>query len=164
MLILKTLFCTLIAPCSLTVAVPYLLLSSRSAISPKTINRLNDIGILIIVAGVAIYIWCAWDFISKGKGTPAPYDPPKKLVANDLYGFMRNPIYVGVSSIILGEACFFQSIAVFVSALVLLLAFHLRVTLSEEPTLKRLFGESFGEYCRRVPRWILKYKAAGSRQ
>jgi protein-S-isoprenylcysteine O-methyltransferase Ste14 len=154
MLVIKTLLFTLLAPCTVTLAVPYLLLRSRSEIFPHTWNSLHLTGISIIAAGVAIYIWCAGDFISKGKGTPAPYDPPKALVAEGLYRFTRNPMYVGVSSIVLGEAIFFKSIAIVVYALVLLLLFHLRVTLYEEPALKRLFGESFDEYCRRVPRWI----------
>jgi protein-S-isoprenylcysteine O-methyltransferase Ste14 len=154
MLIIKTLLFTLLAPCTVTLAVPYLLLRSRSEIFPHVWNSLNFIGISIIVAGVAIYIWCAGDFISKGKGTPAPYDPPKELVAEGLYKFTRNPMYVGVSSIVLGEALFFKSIAILVYALILLLLFHLRVTLYEEPALKRLFGKSFDDYCRRVPRWI----------
>lgn len=154
MLILKTLLFTLLAPCMVTIAVPYLLLRSRSEIFPHTWNSLNFAGFFIIVAGVAIYIWCARDFIARGKGTPAPYDPPKELVAEGLYKFTRNPMYVGISSIVLGEALFFKSIAVLVYALGLLLIFHLRVTLYEEPALKRLFGESFVQYCRRVPRWI----------
>jgi protein-S-isoprenylcysteine O-methyltransferase Ste14 len=154
MLIIKTLLFTLLAPCTVTLAVPYLLLRSRSEIFPPVWNSLNFIGISIVGAGVAIYIWCAGDFISKGKGTPAPYDPPKELVAEGLYKFTRNPMYVGVSSIVLGEALFFKSIAILVYALILLLLFHLRVTLYEEPALKRLFGKSFDDYCRRVPRWI----------
>jgi protein-S-isoprenylcysteine O-methyltransferase Ste14 len=154
MLVLKTLLFTLLAPCTVTLAVPYLLLPSRSEIFPHTWNPLNLTGISIIVAGVAIYSWCAGDFISKGKGTPAPYDPPKELVARGLYGFTRNPMYMSVSSIVLGEAAFFKSLAILGYALALLLLFHLRVTLYEEPALKRLFGESFDAYCKRVPRWI----------
>jgi protein-S-isoprenylcysteine O-methyltransferase Ste14 len=154
MLIFKTLLFTLIAPCTVTVAVPYLLLRWRSESFPQTWNIFSFIGLFICVAGVAIYGWCARDFILKGKGTPAPYDPPKQLVAEGFYRLSRNPMYVGVSSIVLGEALFFKSLAVFVYTLVLFCAFHLRVTLYEEPTLKRLFGESFAEYCRRVPRWL----------
>lgn len=164
MLILKTLLFTLIAPCTLTLVVPFLLMRSRSEIFPKAWHSPNFIGIFILVAGVAIYIWCVSDFIAKGRGTPAPYDPPKKLVVNGLYRFMRNPMYVGVSSIVLGEALFFKSIALSVYAVVLLFGFHLRVTLYEEPTLKRLFGESFDRYCSRVPRWIPRGRAIGSGQ
>jgi protein-S-isoprenylcysteine O-methyltransferase Ste14 len=154
MLILKTLLFTLLAPCMVTLAVPYLLLRSRGEIFPKAWNSLHLTGIFIIVAGVAIYIWCAGDFISKGKGTPAPYDPPQALVAQGLYRFTRNPMYIGILTMIAGEALFFKSIALVMYATALLLLFHLRVTLYEEPALKRLFGESFDDYCRRVPRWL----------
>jgi protein-S-isoprenylcysteine O-methyltransferase Ste14 len=158
MLILKTLLFTLLAPCMVTLAVPYLLLGSGADFFPQLWNSLHLAGIFIFVAGVAIYIWCAGDFISKGKGTPAPYDPPKALVAQGLYRFTRNPMYMGVLAIVAGEALFFTSIALVVYALALLVLFHLRVTLYEEPALKRLFGESFDDYCRRVPRWLAFHK------
>jgi protein-S-isoprenylcysteine O-methyltransferase Ste14 len=158
MLILKTLLFTLLAPCMVTMAVPYLFLGSRTEIFPQVWNSLHLAGIFTIVAGVAIYIWCAGDFISKGKGTPAPYDPPKALVAQGLYRFTRNPMYIGVLTMVAGEALFFKSTALLIYTLALLLLFHLRVTLYEEPALKSLFGESFDAYCGRVPRWLSFHK------
>jgi protein-S-isoprenylcysteine O-methyltransferase Ste14 len=158
MLIVKTLLFTLLAPCMVTLAVPYLLLRSRAEIFPQLWNSLHLAGIVFFVAGVAVYIWCAGDFISKGNGTPAPYDPPKALVAGGLYRFTRNPMYIGVLTVVAGEALFFKSLALVIYALALLLLFHLRVTLYEEPALKRLFGESFDDYCRRVPRWLAFHK------
>jgi protein-S-isoprenylcysteine O-methyltransferase Ste14 len=158
MLILKTLLFTLLAPCSVTLAVPYLLLRSRAEIFPVHWNSLQLAGIVLIIAGVAIYIWCAGDFISKGKGTPAPYEPPKELVIKGLYRYSRNPMYVGVLSVVAGEALFFTSLSILIYTLALLLLFHLRVTLYEEPTLKRLFGQSFDDYCGRVPRWLSLHK------
>jgi protein-S-isoprenylcysteine O-methyltransferase Ste14 len=158
MLILRTLLFTLLAPCTVTIVAPYLLLRWRHEIFPQAWNILTLSGIVITIAGVAIYIWCAGDFISKGKGTPAPYDPPKALVAEGLYKYTRNPMYIGILSIVGGEALFFQSLTLVLYAAALLLLFHLRVTLYEEPTLKRLFGESFNDYCRRVPRWLSIHK------
>lgn len=159
MLIFKTLLFTLLAPCMVALAAPYLLIRWSEGIFPQAWNSLKLAGIFIFVAGVAIYIWCAGDFISKGKGTPAPYDPSKALVAQGLYRFTRNPMYIGVLTVIAGEALFFKSIALVIYALAVWLLFHLRVTLYEEPTLKTLFGESFDDYCRRVPRWLALHKA-----
>ncbi|MEW6131084.1 MAG: isoprenylcysteine carboxylmethyltransferase family protein [Acidobacteriota bacterium] len=154
MLYLKSLFFTIIAPGSLTLLIPFFILRSRANLFPAVWNGFNYVGILIMVTGITIYFWCVGEFISSGKGTPAPYDPPKYLVAQGLYQYSRNPMYVGVSSIILGEAVFFKSVWMIMYILVVLLAFHLRIIYYEEPTLKKLFGASFDEYCRRVPRWI----------
>src|SRR5262249_16143972 len=126
-LFLKTLFFTLIAPCTVTVVVPYLLLPSPNSIMPQSWQFSHFIGSIVILSGVAIYLWCVWDFMTKGKGTPAPYDPPKFLVKGGLYQYTRNPMYVGITTIITGEAIFFKSIVLLVYALILLLAFHLRV-------------------------------------
>jgi protein-S-isoprenylcysteine O-methyltransferase Ste14 len=153
MLVLKTLFFTVIAPGTLTILLPWLILPPQTGL-PDEVNFFSFLGFFLILAGVASYCWCAWEFIATGKGTPAPYDPPRALVARGLYRMVRNPMYVGVSAIIVGEAALFKSIALLVYAAVAMLAFHLRVIYYEEPTLKRLFGDSWEEYRRRVPRWI----------
>src|SRR5262245_44515966 len=153
-LILKTLFFTLIAPCVVTVVAPYLLLPSPTNLLPQGWQWSHFAGLLLLAVGLGIYLWCAWEFITKGQGTPAPYDPPRFLVKGGLYRFTRNPMYVGMTTILFGEACFFKSTALLVYALILLLGFHLRIIYYEEPTLRRLFGEAFEKYCKRVPRWI----------
>ena len=153
-LYLKTLFFSLIAPGTVTVVVPYLLLPSPYKFMPQSWQLSHFIGLIVILSGVAIYLWCVWDFMTKGKGTPAPYDPPRFLVRGGLYQITSNPMYVGIITILTGEAIFFKSIVLLVYALILLLAFHLRVIYYEEPTLKRLFGNSFEEYCQHVHRWI----------
>ncbi len=111
-------------------------------------------GLVFVVIGAAIYFWCAWDFAVKGLGTPAPIDAPRVLVVKGLYRFTRNPMYVGVSSVILGQAILYASTSIAVYLLCAIGAFNLFVMFYEEPTLRRLFGEQYNEYCRRVPRWI----------
>ena len=64
-----------------------------------------------VVLGIAILAWCFAGFIVEGEGTPAPYDPPHRLVTGRLYGWMRNPMYVAVLTILLGEAMFYGSVA-----------------------------------------------------
>jgi protein-S-isoprenylcysteine O-methyltransferase Ste14 len=112
------------------------------------------LGAVFIVLGAAIYLWCAWDFTFKGKGTPNPDAPPTELVVSGLYRFVRNPMYVGVVSVVFGEAIWFESTTLIVFAALLLLGFHLRVVQYEEPVLRRQFGESYVRYCSTVPRWI----------
>lgn len=113
-------------------------------------------GLTLCACGVAIYLWCAWDFVSKGLGTPLPLDAPRVLVVKGLYRFTRNPMYVGVLSVILGQALYYGSKSVAIYACVILLGFSLFVVLYEEPTLRRLFGAQYEEYCRKVPRWLFR--------
>lgn len=109
---------------------------------------------MFIFLGIAIGIWCFWDFIFTGKGTPAPIDPPKKLVVKGLYRFVRNPIYLGIAIILIGEILLFQSIVLIIYTLVVLTIFHLFVVFYEEPVLKDRFKDSYEEYFNSVPRWI----------
>jgi protein-S-isoprenylcysteine O-methyltransferase Ste14 len=112
------------------------------------------LGLLPILLGIAIYLWCAWDFTFTGRGTPAPIDPPKELVVRGLYRYTRNPMYVGVLSILLGEALIFGSKRLFEYTAVVFGFFYLFVLLYEEPILRQKFGESYQAYCRAVPRWL----------
>ena len=106
------------------------------------------------IFGSIVILWCFWDFVQKGKGTPAPIDPPKELVASGLYRYVRNPMYVGVLAVIDGHILWFGYWSLLIYAFVSFTAFHLFVTLYEEPNLKRRFGASYEEYLKKVPRWI----------
>jgi len=110
------------------------------------------------LAGGVTILWCFWDFTFKGRGTPAPIDPPKALVTTGFYRYVRNPIYVGVLAIIIGHFLWFKTIWILAYAIVVFLAFYLFVTLYEEPTLKEKFGAAYENYCKSVPRWIPKIK------
>ena len=112
------------------------------------------LGVVPILIGASIYFWCAWDFTFAGKGTPAPIDPPKELVVRGLYRYVRNPMYVGVGSVLVGEALLFQSLALVAYAGAGLLAVSLFVLFYEEPALTRKFGDSYRRYREAVPRWI----------
>ena len=108
--------------------------------------------------GTIILLWCFWDFVQKGKGTPAPIDPPKELVATGFYRYVRNPMYVGVLIIIVCHILWFKTVWMAAYAAIIFLAFHLFVTLYEEPTLKKKFGASYEDYLQKVPRWIPSIK------
>ncbi len=108
--------------------------------------------------GGVIVLWCFWDFTFKGHGTPNPSVPPKELVTTGLYRYIRNPIYVGTLTIIIGHFLWFKTIWMLAYSVVVFLVFHLFVALYEEPTLKEKFGMTYENYCKSVPRWIPKIK------
>ena len=110
---------------------------------------------LIIVAfGCFLLLWCVRDFYVSGKGTLAPWSPPKELVIVGLYRRSRNPMYVAVLTILIGWALYFRSRTLAIYALCVMIAFHLRVVLHEEPFLERTHGEKWIRYSARVRRWF----------
>jgi len=108
--------------------------------------------------GTAILLWSFWNFLAQGRGTPAPIDPPKELVAVSFYRYTRNPMYVGVLLVILGHVLWFGFWNLLIYAIVIFIGFNTFVTYYEEPTLRRKFGAAYEDYCRRVPRWIPRFK------
>jgi len=157
--IFKTLVFTLVMPGTVGVYLPQVLKDNATKVPPL----FEWVGVSLLVCGAAIYCWCAWDFVSKGLGTPLPIDAPKLLVVNGPYRFSRNPMYVGVSSVILGQALYYGSKRVAIYACFVFIGFYLFVLYYEEPTLQRLFGTQYEEYCRRVPRWILPFPRSVSK-
>jgi protein-S-isoprenylcysteine O-methyltransferase Ste14 len=111
-------------------------------------------GLLVLAAGILGLLWCVRDFYVTGKGTLAPWAPPRNLVIVGLYRHTRNPMYVAVTLVLLGWAVSFNHPALYAYAAVVAVAFHLRVVLGEEPWLARTHGSSWDEYRRRVPRWF----------
>lgn len=154
MVALKTLIFTVIVPGTEAILIPYLLLSSGFEIFSRGLGIFRFLGLFPIVIGALIYLWCVWDFTFSGRGTPAPIDPPKKLVIRGLYQFIRNPMYIGVSLPLFGEVLLFESTTLLVYAVVVLFIFHLFVVCYEEPHLQRKFGDAYRDYCNAVPRWV----------
>ena len=154
MIVLKTILFIVAVPGSTIILVPYYLLSSGYELFSPNLGVLRFIGVLPFLIGATIALWCIWDFMFTGLGTPAPIDPPKKLVKKGTYRFVRNPIYVGATLILIGEILLFESTVLFLYAIFVVLVFHLFVTCHEEPVLKRKFGDSYTDYFNSVPRWI----------
>ncbi len=159
---LKTLIFTVIMPGTVTIYIPYWLLSSPSTPAPLPIGVWRHWGLLPMLLGAAIYFWCAWDFSFAGKGTPAPIDPPKELVVRGLYKYVRNPMYLGVLTLLIGEALFFASRQLFIYAGAIFLLFNLFIRFYEEPALRQKFGESYRRYCETVPRWMPRWTKAAA--
>lgn len=152
MLALKNLLFTLIAPGTVGVLVPWWI-SGGSA--RATGSLLIGAGLLLAL-GASIYGWCVWDFASFGRGTPAPIDAPKRLVTRGLYRYSRNPMYVGVLTVILGWSAYFQSTAVLLYAVAVFGCFSIFIRFYEEPRLHREFGSGYEGYVSRVGRWLPK--------
>lgn len=156
---LKTLIFTVIVPGTVAILIPYRILSSAVTRGTLAIDGFRHVGLLVIPIGALIYFWCAWDFTFAGKGTPLPIDPPVRLVVRGLYKYVRNPMYVGVLSLIGGQAIWFESIQLLAYAGLAFLFMHAFVMLYEEPALKRKFGESYTRYRDLVPQWIPRLSA-----
>jgi protein-S-isoprenylcysteine O-methyltransferase Ste14 len=107
-----------------------------------------------MAAGMVTLLEAFLRFALKGIGTPAPVFPTKHLVATGTYCFVRNPLYVAVVSLIIGQALLFEDIRVFVYGLCAWLMTHLFVLTYEEPTLRRTFPDEYPIFCAHVPRWI----------
>ncbi len=157
-LALRDVLFTLAIPGLGGVCVPWLILTAgattpQPAVWPAT---------LLIAAGAASYVRCLWLFATVGRGTPATWDAPNRLVTVGPYRWVRNPIYVGAFLIVLGQAWLFLSPSLLLYAILLALGFHALVVGYEEPTLRRRFGEDYEAYRRGVPRWLPRRPKRGS--
>jgi len=113
---------------------------------------------LVVLAGSSLLLWCVREFYVAGRGTLAPWSPPRSLVTSGPYRLSRNPMYIGVIVVLLGWAALFRSRTLLGYALAVAIAFHLRVQSSEEPWARRTFGADWEDYRARVPRWLLRLR------
>jgi protein-S-isoprenylcysteine O-methyltransferase Ste14 len=132
---------------------PGRILSWSGIVRPAAIEWQQVAGMVIGAAGAAVALWCIFSFASIGRGTPAPFDPPRRLVIQGPYRFVRNPMYLGAGFTLTGAALFYESLPLLGYTVLFFLATHLFVVGYEEPTLRRTFGQEYQDYCRRVWRW-----------
>jgi protein-S-isoprenylcysteine O-methyltransferase Ste14 len=154
MLWLRTIFFALLVPGTVLGLIPFILV--RYMGEQFDLGHIRVLGLIPLVLGIGIIMWCFIDFIRHGRGTPAPYDPPRRLVIGGLYRHVRNPQYIGVVLVVMGEAIFSGSLVLLGYAAFLAICYHLFVRFYEEPTLQRLFGEEYARYCAAIPRWLPK--------
>ena len=152
-LFLKNLLFTLLVPGTVGVYVPLTLAGEQ----PPASGHRFLLALALLLVGGSIYAWCVWDFATFGRGTPAPIDAPKKLVVRGMYRYTRNPMYVGVVTVILGWAVMFPRMGLFIYAGCVWIVFQLFVRLYEEPHLARIFGAQYHDYCTNVGRWLPKF-------
>jgi protein-S-isoprenylcysteine O-methyltransferase Ste14 len=153
-LFLKSVFFTLLLPGTVTVLLPYAIVGPDvvTLVAPWGLSQY--IGLTLIVTGAAVLFWSIVDFAIHGRGTLAPVDPPKELLVRGPYRYVRNPMYVGVLTVLLGETVFFRSISLLWYAIVVLAVFTVVILAYEEPVLRAQFGESYTCYVSSVRRWI----------
>lgn len=112
------------------------------------------LGLIPLTLGATLLLWCVGTFYFEGHGTLAPWDPPRSLVVTGAYRLSRNPMYVAVVLVLWGWALGFRSLSLAIYALAVMVAFHLRVVLGEEPWLARTHGARWVQYKGQVPRWF----------
>jgi len=105
--------------------------------------------------GVILLLWCVREFYVAGRGTLAPWDPPQHLVVTGPYRISRNPMYIGVVTILVGWCLFWGSRTLVIYTVIVLGGFHIRVLLFEEPWAARQFGAQWQGYRACVPRWLI---------
>ena len=111
-------------------------------------------GLIMLILGAIVLVQAFARFVAEGHGTPAPVAPTERLVVGGLYRYVRNPQYVGVVLVVVGEALLSGRVVLFGYAGLMAIGYQLFVVYYEEPTLGRLFGESYARYREAVPRWL----------
>lgn len=111
-------------------------------------------GALTTALGAMVYFGCVFDFARRGRGTPAFWDPPRRLIVNPCFRVVRNPMYMGVALMIAGQGLWSASPLTLAWAALVTAGFHVFVVAYEEPHLRRRYGSRYAAYCARVPRWL----------
>ena len=156
--VLRQVFAVAVLPFSVTVLIP-LWLARRGgmtmAAGPGLAQMaLQTAGLGLLSVGILLFVASLGRFITEGRGTLAPWDPPRLLVVRGPYRYVRNPMISGVVLVLFGEALLLLSQPHFVWALLFLGINAVYIPLLEEPLLEKRFGVSYREYCRRVPRLL----------
>jgi protein-S-isoprenylcysteine O-methyltransferase Ste14 len=159
---IRAIFFTILVPGTVAGYVPYLFM--RNAAPDIKAGPFHWVGILIMSAGIFIYLWTIMSFLLRGKGTPAIWftkaisfiigEEPMKMVSSGLYRYSRNPMYLGVITTVVGEGIFFQYSSLLWYAFSLFIIFTLVVIFIEEPHLAKKFGEEYKDYKKRTRRWL----------
>ena len=137
----------------LLVFLPARVLSWSGIARPATIGVAQVAGVIVGLSGAGLALWCIGTFIVIGRGTPAPFDPPRLLVDAGPYRFVRNPMYIGAGLALAGAALFYKSWALLGYCAAFAFITHLFVVVYEEPTLRGTFGAPYVQYCEQVRRW-----------
>jgi len=152
MTLLRHILSILLLPATVTLVVPYFIFSSRP-FPPLSIVAMFS-GAVVILCGLTLVFVTIRYFATQGRGTLAPWDPPKHLVVAGVYRHVRNPMISGVVLILFGEALALLSRGLLNWALGFLLINFIYIPLLEEPMLEGRFGDEYRQYKQNVPRWV----------
>jgi len=141
-------------PCVLAGVVPWWISRWEFQLSFLGVELARFVGAVLILAGAAGLVDSFVRFALQGLGTPAPIAPPQHLVVTGLYRYVRNPMYVALVAVILGQAILFGDWRLMIYGGLMWLAFHAFVLTYEEPVLAQKFGAEYEDFRANVPRWI----------
>jgi protein-S-isoprenylcysteine O-methyltransferase Ste14 len=144
----------LVAPCVVAGLVPWWISGWRFAQLPAALVPVRVFGGLLIAIGAVVLLDSFRRFALEGFGTPAPNFPTRHLIVTGWYRFVRNPMYVAVTSIVIGEGLMFWNLWVLAYSALLWLGFHMFVLAYEEPILRATYEAEYEAFCTAVPRWI----------
>ena len=153
-LLLRNLLFTILKPGVVVGLLPYLILRGYHRLNFKLSHIIHYLGIVVFTIGLTITISCIVRFAFEGRGTLSPLDPTKKLVTKGLYNYSRNPMYLGVITMLAGETIFFRSWVLLFYLFGVFILFNLFIKLIEEPRLKKDFGVQYTDYCKAVKMWV----------
>lgn len=154
-LVIRNMIFAILQPGVIAGVIPYLIIRNKIVeFPPQTFLTQHYTGCIVFILGFFIMTTCIISFAVKGRGTLSPADPTKKLVTSGLYRYSRNPMYVGVMLILIGEAIFFLICGLLIYLMFIFIAFNLFIILVEEKRLKRDFGNQYKAYCDSVRRWL----------
>jgi protein-S-isoprenylcysteine O-methyltransferase Ste14 len=149
-----TALATIIVPGLAVGVVPYLILIASGGVLRPSVGFIELGSVALAVLGAGMVVWVSLAFVTRGKGTPVPFQPPQEFVAQGLYTYVRNPMYIGALLVVFAEAAYFRSPWLVLYAAFLWLALHTFTIFLEEPDLETRFGETYRRYRERTPRWI----------
>ena len=150
-MVLRHVLSILLLPTTVTVLIPYVIVSTRRP-EPTWPSLLA--GLPVIAIGLVFVVITVWHFATVGQGTLAPWDPPRRLVVRGIYRYVRNPMITGVILILVGEAIALRSMPVLQWAGLFFVINAVYIPLLEEQWLIERFGDEYREYRRHVPRWV----------
>jgi protein-S-isoprenylcysteine O-methyltransferase Ste14 len=142
-----------VAPGTVAGLVPWIITRWRLSAATEA-AFLRPLGLTLIALGALALVEAFARFALEGLGTPAPIYPTDRLIVRGTYRFVRNPMYLAVEALILGQAALFNAFDLIIYAAMIAVAFHLFVVLVEEPTLRRNFPGDYRRYSANVHRWV----------
>jgi protein-S-isoprenylcysteine O-methyltransferase Ste14 len=158
MITLRHILAIALLPFTVTVLIP-IWIAQRNSVAITVGSSIGSVliqlvGVTLLALGLVLFVASLWRFTTEGKGTLAPWDPPREFVVNGPYRFVRNPMISGVILFLFGEALALRSSPHAAWAVCFFAINVIYIPLVEEPQLERRFGESYREYCRHVRRFI----------
>src|SRR5215472_10096630 len=152
-LAVRSIVWTIVIPGLVIVYLPWTFFG-LGAVALSARDPLQLAGLLLTSVGSVFLLVCIWEFVAYGRGTLSPVDPPKSLVVRGLYKYVRNPMYLSVLVVLLGEGLLTDSLGLFEYTLGWFVWINLVVLFYEEPALYRTFGDSYQAYTGSVSRWL----------